>query len=83
MEESIQLIRGMPKLWLGAFIPIALSIYYVLATDASRKSKLIIAFLLVFTLVVLVMIPVYWLWVLLFQVVVGIYVAICIIWDQR
>lgn len=82
MEELFLVIRGFPRLW-AAVIPILLAGYYVLLTDASSGSKSIVAVLLILSIVTLFVLPSYWLWALLVQVALGIYVVLYLAWNRE
>lgn len=75
MEEITLVIRGFPRLVWLALLPMLLGSYYVFVTDASSSSKSIVAIVLVLSVVALFAVPTYWLWVLLLQVAVGIYIV--------
>ncbi len=83
MEELTLAIRGVPKLGIFALIPIFLSGYYIFVTDASSRSKSIIAVLLVLSFVVLFSVLSYWLMVLLLQVAIGIYIIFYLAWTRK
>jgi len=82
MEELALVIGSFSRLWIGALIPLFLGCYYVFVTDASLNSKLVVAVLLLVSLAVLFALPSYWLWVLLLQVAVGLYVGFFLAWKR-
>ena len=83
MEEIFFVVRGFPRLWLGALLPIFLGAYYIFVLDASSSSKSIVAVLLLLSLVMLLALPAYWLWALLLQIAVGIYIAFYLAWKRQ
>ena len=56
-------------------IPLLLGVYYLFVSDASSRSKSVVGALLVLSLVLMFAVPTYWLWALLTQIGVGIYIA--------
>jgi hypothetical protein len=82
MEELNFLIRGFPRAWAGALVPVILGGYYIFVTDASLTSKSVVGFLFAISLVVVFAAPIYWLWVLLLQVAVGVYIAFYLAWRK-
>jgi len=84
MEGISQLINILPsRVVIGAVLPMMLGGYYVFATDASSSSKLVLAGLLVLSLIALLAVPPIWLWVLLLQVAVGIYIVFYLAWTRE
>jgi len=81
MDELLLVIRVFPIAWVGDFLAISLlGAYYIFATDASSSSKTIVVALLAASVVALFVKPNYWLWVLLSQVAVGIYIVFYRVW---
>ena len=83
MEEPNLIIGGFPRAWMGTFAPIFLGGYYIFVTDASLSSKLVVGSLLGLSLLVVFAVPTYWLWVLLLQIAVGIYIVFYLAWKKR
>ena len=76
MEEISELIRILPgRLTALAVLPMVLGCIYIFVTDASLLSKSVVAFLLVLPLIAFLAVPAIWLWVLLLQVAVGVYIV--------
>lgn len=67
----------------GYLIPILLGVYYVLVTDASSKSKAAVGIVLLMSFLSLFAVPTYWIWALLTQIVVGLYVAFYLTFRKR
>ena len=83
MEEISLVIRSFPRLAILAVLPMLLGGYYIFVTDASLSSKSIVAVLLVLSLIALFVVPAYWLWVLLLQVAIGIYIVFYLAWTRE
>jgi energy-converting hydrogenase Eha subunit G len=58
-----------------SLIPLLLGGYYLFVSDASSRSKGVVGALLVLSFVLMFAVPTYWLWALLAQIGVGIYIA--------
>ncbi len=79
MDGLTLLVEGFPlKTYL--ILPLLLVGYHIFLTDASPRSKVTIAGLFVLSLAALVVVPRYWLGVLIWQVAVGVYIVFYVRW---
>jgi O-antigen/teichoic acid export membrane protein len=76
-------MEGIPFRFAVPVLPILLGGYYVFVTDASSISKSFVTVLLVLSVAMLFATPSYWLWALLVQVAVGIFVAFYLAWKRQ
>jgi O-antigen/teichoic acid export membrane protein len=76
-------MEGIPFRFAVPVLPILLGGYYVFVTDASSISKSFVTVLLVLSVAMLFAAPSYWLWALLMQVAVGIFVAFYLAWKRQ
>jgi uncharacterized membrane protein len=83
MDEITLVIRGFPRFAWIALLPLLLGCYYIFVTEATTSSKSIIAAVLVLSLIILLAVPSYWLWILLLQTAVGIYVVFYLAWNRH
>ena len=64
-------------------IPLLLGAYYVFVTDASSRSKAIVGIVLLLSFLSIFAVPTYWIWALLTQIAVGLYVAFYLTFKRR
>jgi hypothetical protein len=84
MDEFLLVIQAFPRMWIWDLMAISLlGTYYLLVTDASSRSKRIIAALLAASFVTLFIKPNYWFWVLMSHVAVGIYIIFYLAWTRE
>ena len=69
--------------YVANLLPLLLGGYYVFATDATTRSKAIVAVLLFVSFTSVFLVPAYWLWALLLQIVIGIYVVFYLAWKRQ
>lgn len=61
--------------YVATLLPLLLGGYYVFITEATTRSKSVVAVLLCVSLTSMFAVPVYWVWALLLQICVGVYIA--------
>ena len=61
--------------YVATLLPLMLGGYYVFVTEATTRSKAIVAALLFVSFTSMFAVPVYWLWALLLQICVGVYIT--------
>lgn len=64
-------------------IPILLGTYYIFVTDASSRSKAVVGIVLVLSFSSIFAVPAYWIWAVLTQIAVGLYVAFYLTFKRR
>ena len=69
--------------YVATLLPLMLGGYYVFVTEATTRSKAIVAVLLLVSFTSMFIVPVYWLWALLLQIVVGVYIAFYLAWKRQ
>ena len=69
--------------YVATLLPLMLGGYYVFVTEATTRSKAIVAVLLLVSFASMFVVPVYWLWALLLQIGVGVYIAFYLAWKRQ
>ena len=69
--------------YVATLLPLMLGGYYVFVTEATTRSKAIVAVLLLVSFTSMFIVPVYWLWALLLQIVVGVYITFYLAWKRQ
>ena len=64
-------------------LPLMLGGYYIFVMEATTRSKAIVAVLLLVSFTSMFIVPDYWLWALLLQIGVGVYVAFLLVWKRQ
>jgi hypothetical protein len=64
-------------------VPLLLGGWYVFVTDASARSKIVVGVLLLLSFFWIFAVPVQWVWALLVQIGVGLYVAFYLTFKKR
>lgn len=61
--------------YIATLLPLLLGGYYVFVSEATARSRAIVAILFLISFAMLLVVPVYWLWALLLQIAVGLYIV--------
>ena len=69
--------------YVATLLPLMLGGYYVFVTEATTRSKAIVAVFLLVSFISMFTVPAYWLWSLLLQIGVGVYIAFYLVWKHQ
>ena len=69
--------------YVATLLPLMLGGYYIFVTEATTRSKAIVAVLLLVSFASMFVVPVYWLWALLLQIGVGLYIAFYLVGKRQ